>query len=108
VDLYLGLQFNYIDQGVYFIPISSVFYYSSSVVELKSGMVTPLHIYLLYRIVLAILGFLFCLYEVEYCSVNVYKNVLELRWGLCCICRLFFAVFFFLLLLFFVFCFFVF
>jgi hypothetical protein len=59
-------------------PILCGFYYYNSVVVLEIRMVIPPGVLLLYRVVLAILCFLFFSYEIEYCSFKVYK---ELCWN---------------------------
>ena len=58
-------------------PILCGFYYYNSVVVLEIRMVIPPGVLLLYRVVLAILCFLFFSYEIEICSFKVYK---ELCW----------------------------
>ena len=55
-----------------FMPIPGYFQYCSSVVEFEVRDCDVLEVPLLYRIVLALLGFLFAFqYEVEYCSFEV-------------------------------------
>ena len=54
-----------------FMPIPGCFHPCSSIVEFEVRDGDPSEVPLLYRIVLAFLGFLFFLYEVEYCSFNV-------------------------------------
>ena len=65
-----------------FMPILCGFYYYNSVVVLEIRMVIPPGVLLLYRVVLAILCFLFFSYEIEYCSFKVYKDYVEILIGI--------------------------
>ena len=49
---------------------------------MKSGMVMPLEVPLLYRIVLAILGFFVFPYKVDYCSLRSVKNFVVVLMGI--------------------------
>jgi len=63
VGLFLGLQFDSLDQPVYFYIYFMQFYYCFSAVQLEIRDSNNFRSFLLYRIVIAILGFYFSMWS---------------------------------------------